>query len=113
MKIASNGEEAVRLLENEFFDLLLRDIQMPKMIGLEVLRYIKIRHIDVRPIMLTGADDLRTLDECARLGALDYLPKPYNFYELIDQFGSLPVLPVSAKLLEKLRNAPLFWSGRI
>jgi DNA-binding response OmpR family regulator len=84
VRTASNGEEAVRLLENESFDLLLLDIQMPKMDGLEVLRYIKIRHIDVRPIMLTGADDLQALDECARWGAFDYLPKPYNFHELMD-----------------------------
>jgi DNA-binding response OmpR family regulator len=81
---AANGEEAIRLLEKESFDLVLLDIHMPKMDGLEVLRYIKIRHTDVRPIMLTGADDLRALDECAKWGAFDYLPKPYNFHELMD-----------------------------
>jgi DNA-binding NtrC family response regulator len=84
VKTAANGEDAIRVLENESFDILLLDIQMPKMDGLEVLRYIKIRHIDVRPIMLTGADDLQALNECARWGAFDYLPKPYNFHELID-----------------------------
>jgi two-component system, NtrC family, response regulator AtoC len=81
---AANGEDAIRILESEPFDLLLLDIQMPKMNGIEVLRCIKIRHIDVRPIMLTGADDLRALDECAKWGAFDYLPKPYNFHELMD-----------------------------
>jgi DNA-binding response OmpR family regulator len=34
--------------------------------------------------MLTGADDLQALNECARWGANDYLPKPYNFHELMD-----------------------------
>jgi DNA-binding response OmpR family regulator len=90
VRTASIGKEAVRLLENESFDLLLLDIQMPKMDGLEVLRYIKIRHIDVRPIMLTGADDLQALDECARWGAFDYLPKPYNFHELMDSIDRVP-----------------------
>ena len=84
VKTASNGEEAVTLLESESFDLILLDIEMPKMDGLEVLTYIKTHHIDVRPIMLTGADDVHALGECARWGAFDYLPKPYNFHELMD-----------------------------
>lgn len=41
---------------------------MPKMNGLEVLRYIKILHIGVRRVMLTGADDLQAPDECAQCG---------------------------------------------
>jgi DNA-binding NtrC family response regulator len=84
VKTAANGEEAVGFLEEESFDLILLDIQMPKMDGTEVLRYIRIRHMDVRPIMLTGADDIQALDECAKWGAFDYLPKPYNFHELMD-----------------------------
>ncbi len=84
VKTAANGEEAVSLLDNESFDLILLDIEMPKMDGLEVLSYIKTHHIAVRPIMLTGADDVQALGECARWGALDYLPKPYNFHELMD-----------------------------
>jgi DNA-binding response OmpR family regulator len=84
VRTAANGKEAIKCLESESFDLLLLDIEMPKMNGLEVLRCMKIRHIDVHPIMLTGADDLQALNECARWGANDYLPKPYNFHELMD-----------------------------
>ncbi len=84
IKTAANGLEAIGLLESESFDLILLDIEMPKMDGLEVLRYIKNHHIKVCPLMLTGADDLRAFAECARLGAFDYLPKPYNFHELMD-----------------------------
>lgn len=91
VETAANGEEAVRLLETGSFDLILLDIQMPKMDGLQVLHYIKIRHIEIRPIMLTGADDLHALCECARWGAFDYLPKPYNFHELIDSIGRVLV----------------------
>jgi DNA-binding response OmpR family regulator len=83
-KAAANGEEAISLLEHESFDLILLDLEMPKMDGLEVLRYIKIRRINVRPIMLTGADNLLALNECAHWGAFDYLPKPYNFHELMN-----------------------------
>ena len=84
VKTASNGEEAISLLDNEPFDIVLLDIEMPKMDGLGVLSHIKTHHIVVRPIMLTGADDLPALAECARWGALDYLPKPYNFHELME-----------------------------
>ena len=84
VKGASNGEEAISFLENESFDIVLLDIEMPKMNGLDVLHYIKICHIDVRPIMLTGADNLQVFGECSRLGAFDYLPKPYNFHELME-----------------------------
>jgi DNA-binding NtrC family response regulator len=92
VKTAANGEDAIRVLEREAFDILLLDIEMPKMNGLEVLRYIKMRHINVHPIMLTGADDLHALDECARWGAFDYLPKPYNFHELMDSIERLLVV---------------------
>jgi DNA-binding NtrC family response regulator len=84
VKTASNGEEAIGLLDKESFDIVLLDIEMPKMNGLEVLSYIKTHHIVVRPIMLTGADDLPAFGECARWGAHDYLPKPYNFHELMN-----------------------------
>ena len=84
VKTASNGEEAISLLDNEPFDIVLLDIEMPKMDGLGVLSHIKTHHIVVRPIMLTGADDLPALAECARWCALDYLPKPYNFHELME-----------------------------
>lgn len=84
VKTASDGKEALKLLEMEAFDLVLLDIDMPKMNGIEVLRQIKIRGIQVHPIMLTGADSIRALNECAQWGAFDYLPKPYNFHELVD-----------------------------
>ena len=84
VKTASNGEEAISLLDNEIFDIVLLDIEMPKMDGLGVLSHIKTHHIVVRPIMLTGADDVHLLGECARWGAFDYLPKPYNFHELME-----------------------------
>ena len=74
VKTAVDGEEAISILANEPFDLVLLDIEMPKVDGLEVLRYIKTHHIDVRIIMLTGADNLPALNECAKLGAFDYLP---------------------------------------
>ena len=104
VKTAVDGEEAISILANEPFDLVLLDIEMPKVDGLEVLRYIKTHHIDVRIIMLTGADNLPALNECAKLGAFDYLPKPYNFHELMDSIDRLLAdidspLPASEHLL--------------
>ena len=93
VETASDGKEALRLLEMESFDLVLLDIDMPEMNGLEVLRQIKIRRLEVRPIMLTGADNIRALNECAKWGAFDYLPKPYNFHELVDSIDRVLAKP--------------------
>jgi DNA-binding NtrC family response regulator len=84
VKTAANGDEAVTLLESKSFDLILLEIEMPKMDGLEVQTCIGTRHIGVRPIMLTDAGDIHASGEWARWGAFDYPPKPNNFHELMD-----------------------------
>jgi len=84
---ANNGIEAIVRLEKEPFDLVLLDIDMPNLNGIGVLRYIRTHQIHVKPIMLTGADDPHAVQECAKLGAVDYLPRPYNFHELRDSIA--------------------------
>ncbi|HTY37735.1 MAG TPA: response regulator [Bacteroidota bacterium] len=84
VKVASGGSEAIEMLVYEDFDVILLDIHMPGVDGIGVLQYMKEHSIRVRPIMLSGSRDLRALSACAELGALEYLPKPYNFHELVD-----------------------------
>jgi DNA-binding NtrC family response regulator len=81
---ATDGEDALALLQVEDFDVVLLDIDMPKRNGLHVLRFIRTRHLEVRPIMLSGNEDLLALNECAKWGAHDFLPKPCNFHELLE-----------------------------
>ena len=84
VETAVNGTDAIQKLQEGSFDIVLLDIDMPEVSGLDVLRYMKDHGITARPIMLTGSLDLRSLDVSAQSGAFDYLPKPYNYHELMD-----------------------------
>lgn len=73
---ASNGEEALRILEAEPIHIIMTDIRMPGMDGLELVRQIKKRHPGVQIIFLSSYDDFAYAKEAIRLGAIDYLHKP-------------------------------------
>jgi adenylate cyclase len=77
---AVNGREALDILAAEHFDLVLLDIVMPEMNGLEVLARLKaddrLRHLPV--IMISALTDIDNVAHCLQIGADDYLPRPYN-----------------------------------
>ena len=80
---ASDGEEAWEALENSDFDVLLCDINMPRLDGIGLLR--RVREKSPTPpefIMLTGQATVETAIEAMKLGAYDYLTKPYRLNEL-------------------------------
>jgi DNA-binding NtrC family response regulator len=80
---AASGEEALGWIEREEADLVVLDVNMPGMDGIQVLREIK----DLRPrlevILLTGHASLKAASEGMALGAVDYLIKPINFDDLL------------------------------
>ncbi|MEJ7617447.1 MAG: response regulator [Pyrinomonadaceae bacterium] len=82
VQTAANGEDALRLLEDGAVDVLLCDIQMPRMNGMELLRRLRERANPPEIIMLTGHATLETAIEAMKLGAYDYLTKPYLLSEL-------------------------------
>lgn len=84
VETVGDGVQAVQLLNSKKFDLVLLDIHMPVMDGLEVLKFIREKDLNVRLIMLTGDGDPHVISECAKYGATDYLTKPYNYHELIE-----------------------------
>ena len=86
--MATNGREAVRLFEQASPDLLILDIMMPEMDGLEVLKYIRQSHF-TPVILLTARDD--ELDKIIGLeiGADDYVTKPFSPRELVARVKSL------------------------
>ncbi|MDH3495017.1 MAG: sigma-54 dependent transcriptional regulator, partial [Acidobacteriota bacterium] len=81
--IATNGEEAWNYLEEKDFDVLLSDIDMPVMDGMALLRRVR-ENMQHPPevIMLTGQATVETAIEAMKLGAYDYLTKPYRITEL-------------------------------
>ena len=78
----SDGEAALRLLEEGAVDVLLSDINMPGMNGIELLRRVRERPNPPEIIMLTGYATVETAVEAMKLGAYDYLSKPYRIGEL-------------------------------
>lgn len=75
----SNGEDALAILERESLDLVIMDVYMPRLDGIETLKKIREKDIPVSVVMVTAANDNSTVEEAVRLGAVDYLVKPFTF----------------------------------
>lgn len=73
-----DGEEALRLLQEEYFDMAVLDIMVPKVSGLEVLAFIKEHKPDMATIMLTALEDEKTQVKAFNLYADDYVIKPVS-----------------------------------
>ncbi|MFV2082256.1 MAG: HD domain-containing phosphohydrolase [bacterium] len=80
---ADNGMEAMEKLSEASFDLILSDIRMPGMDGLELLKNVKKKYSNTGMIMFTGFADIHAAVDAMKLGAYDYVAKPFNFDELL------------------------------
>jgi DNA-binding NtrC family response regulator len=78
-----SGEEAIESLNQHYVDVVVLDVKMPGMDGLQVLREIKMRQPSVEVIMLTGHANTEAAFQGMQLGAFDYLIKPVNIDELL------------------------------
>ena len=74
-----DGVTALGFLENTQVDLLILDLYMPRMDGLETLRQIRNKKITVDAILVTAANDKDSLEDALHLGIIDYLVKPFTF----------------------------------
>ena len=75
---ATNGEEALTRLRRETFGVALLDIKMPKLDGMEVLQRLNGRRRTTPILMLTAYQSVELAQEAVKLGARDYLPKPFE-----------------------------------
>lgn len=80
-----SGEDACRLVDEQPFDVVVLDLKMPGMSGLEVLERIKEVQPYLQVLMLTGHGDIEAALASGRLDALRFLPKPYDFEHLVEQ----------------------------
>jgi DNA-binding NtrC family response regulator len=83
VRSASDGDEAIGELQKGAFDLVLLDIKMPRLNGFEVLKFIKEHHQTSKVVMLTGFADLKNAIESKKLGADDFVSKPYDLVDLL------------------------------
>jgi len=74
-----NGQDALQYLENNQVDLIVLDVFMPLMDGIETLKKIRENKITSEVIMVTAANDSTTLEETMHLGVIDYLIKPFAY----------------------------------
>jgi DNA-binding NtrC family response regulator len=80
---AADGREAINILTSTEFDLVLLDIKMPNVDGFEVLKFSKERWPNTKIVMLTGFADLKNAIESKKLGAEDFISKPYDLVDLL------------------------------
>jgi len=80
---ATSGEQALALLEKQDFDVVVLDVRMPGLGGLDVIKRIKSTHPDLEVVLLSGHGSSEDVDEGLRLGAADYLQKPVDLDVLI------------------------------
>jgi DNA-binding response OmpR family regulator len=81
--VAADGVEATEILDRETFEVVLLDIKMPRKDGLEVLRYMREKKIRPRVIMLTAVDEMSIAITAMKLGAIDYVTKPFSLDALL------------------------------
>jgi two-component system, NtrC family, nitrogen regulation response regulator NtrX len=101
---AEDGLEGLEMVKNNDFDLILCDIKMPKMDGVEVLEKVKKIQPEIPIVMISGHGDLDTAVNTMRLGAFDYISKPPDLNRLLNTVRNAleqKVLVIENKLLKK------------
>jgi signal transduction histidine kinase len=104
VRIAVNGEAALEALKESPVDLVLLDINMPIMDGIETLGHIAEDYPSVEIIMLTGFADFSTAIECLKKGAKDYIVKPIEMTELITRVKSTLRAKTSERAYRELQQ---------
>jgi DNA-binding NtrC family response regulator len=80
---AGSGSQALEMLKNQNFSLILLDLKMPGQGGMETLRQIKEAEIEGEVVMVTASKEIASVVEAMKLGAIDYITKPFDVKELI------------------------------
>ncbi|MCS7181081.1 MAG: sigma-54 dependent transcriptional regulator, partial [bacterium] len=81
--LCSSGKEGLEVIEKENVDLVILDIILPDIDGIELLKEIKVKYKDLPVIMLTAVSQVKTAVEAIKIGAIDYITKPFDIEELI------------------------------
>ena len=103
--LCSNGKEALKYLKENHVDLVISDIRMPEMTGLELLETVKKEKIsDAEFVLLTGYDDFAYTQKAIRNGCLDYILKPVEEEELISVLRKVTNLNKESIILRKDRE---------
>ncbi len=89
VRTCASGEEALHILEREDFDIVVTDLVMPAVDGAALIRRVKERLPDQDVVMVTGVVDVKTAVEAMKLGATDYILKPFDRDTLTDSLNKI------------------------
>ena len=117
-KVFRDGSAARDWLLKNPADLLILDVYMPRLSGLELLRALRSQNVEVDAVMVTAAHDVKTVDALLKLGVVDYLVKPFTrqrFQQALDAFcfqrSAIAGGTVSQETLDHLLTVPALRSG--
>lgn len=96
---AGSGPEAIEMLQEEKFDIIICDVRMPEMTGVQALSEFKKLDPDIEVIIMTGYASVDTAKDIMKLGAYDYLLKPYEKNELMERIEAAFDRKISRKKL--------------
>jgi len=82
---AGSGREGLEILQEQEIDLVLLDIEMPEMNGIETFKHIQLDNIEIPVIFLTASGDKKDVMEAIRLGAAGYVRKPFKPEDLVER----------------------------
>jgi DNA-binding NtrC family response regulator len=82
------SKQALSALKNNNYHVLITDLSMPKLDGLQLINYIQKEYLDTLGIVMTGYGSLETVISAMRLGAFDYILKPFNFEDILTTVNS-------------------------
>ncbi|OGW39819.1 MAG: hypothetical protein A2X58_01390 [Nitrospirae bacterium GWC2_56_14] len=102
-----NGADALQKIESDHFDLLIADIKMPGLTGIQLLETIKERQLDLEVIIITGYGSIGSVVDAMKKGAYDYVTKPFDLDELLLKVGKIR----DQKLLKKENVALKAYAG--
>jgi heavy metal response regulator len=105
--LVSDGEEGLRSVLRDHYDLIILDILLPKMDGLEILKRLRERAVQTPVVFLTAKDSESDIVHGLNLGADDYLTKPFSFNELLARVHALLRRGKKGALLSNLQLADL------
>lgn len=102
---ASDGEEALRLIEKQKPDIVVTDIRMPRMDGVELTKILKQKYPEIQVIVLSSYNDFDYVKETLKVGALDYILKPkMKFSDLLESLQKAKEVILQSRRRDENRN---------
>ncbi len=103
--VVNSGEEAIAAVDKSHYDVVISDMQMEEMSGIDVLRFVKKVSLDTEVLIVTGFGSIDTAVEAMRLGARDFIEKPINIKLLIEKVENIRDYQQRVYEIEEYRQA--------